>query len=570
VIWLGESLSFASCDQSLNKQSAKKVAKVKKLLLVNNEDNSIPERNLVKFEKLCLKYTIKTAVNVILFVLVDEIQTLIRASTNNPSEKFSKAKGLNSDKGIGYGWKKSDNNVNLSDALKIARERNSALLEHLLPFFNLIKIFLTSRIEDIRNCEDPSVFSCIYQSGLNQALGFVMNESSIDDISRLALIWICAVDICQLLSENINLIPLFKPSINLSSDFEKFIPLYKVLSHVSCQLAVFDIQSENELFCDFSAKVSKICEIISGFILDITKRADQNLSSRNQQSSEQNSIAKANLNEWLQSQQFGFARIANDFKYSAEAEKSANAVASPGRLRRIRRELAILSSDLPKGIFVKVNEDRPDLIKVLIIGPEGTPYENGCFLFDMFLPPEYPNVPPKVSLLTVGDGFRFNPNLYSSGYVCLSLLGTWTGPSWDVENSTLLQVFVSIQAMIMNAEPYCNEPAWYNMQGSSEALQYSKKISEATALYAILWQLESSAKENCIFTEIIASWMFLRKDEILAQLSKWNLLYCDVPDQYAYPISEMQLSIPWDETKTRLFRILQDFGNPRKSLLIVD
>jgi hypothetical protein len=113
----------------------------------------------------------------------------------------------------------------------------------------------------------------------------------------------------------------------------------------------------------------------------------------------------------------------------------------------------------------------------------------------------------------------------------------------------------------MNAEPYCNEPAWYNMQGSSEALQYSKKISEATALYAILWHLEPSAKQNCVFAEIIAAWMFLRKEEILAQLSKWNLLYREVPDQFAYPISEMQLSIPWDETKTRLFRILQDFSH---------
>jgi ubiquitin-protein ligase len=32
-----------------------------------------------------------------------------------------------------------------------------------------------------------------------------------------------------------------------------------------------------------------------------------------------------------------------------------------------------------------VDDTRPDVISVLIIGPEDTPYANGCFLFDLFL-----------------------------------------------------------------------------------------------------------------------------------------------------------------------------------------
>jgi hypothetical protein len=35
---------------------------------------------------------------------------------------------------------------------------------------------------------------------------------------------------------------------------------------------------------------------------------------------------------------------------------------------------------------------------------------------------------------------RFNPNLYSDGKVCLSLLGTWSGPGWIPNQSTLAQV----------------------------------------------------------------------------------------------------------------------------------
>ena len=42
---------------------------------------------------------------------------------------------------------------------------------------------------------------------------------------------------------------------------------------------------------------------------------------------------------------------------------------------------------------------------------------------------QYPEVPPKVQLITTGMGaVRFNPNLYNCGKVCLSLLGTWQGP----------------------------------------------------------------------------------------------------------------------------------------------
>ena len=81
--------------------------------------------------------------------------------------------------------------------------------------------------------------------------------------------------------------------------------------------------------------------------------------------------------------------------------------------------------------------------RALIIGPADTPYANGCFIFDIFLPHNYPTVPPAVQFKTTGGGrVRFNPNLYECGKVCLSLLGTWSGPSWDPAHSTLLQVEV--------------------------------------------------------------------------------------------------------------------------------
>lgn len=43
-----------------------------------------------------------------------------------------------------------------------------------------------------------------------------------------------------------------------------------------------------------------------------------------------------------------------------------------------------------------------DLLRAVIVGAYGTPYQDGLFFFDFHLPPEYPDVPPvRVSLLYV-------------------------------------------------------------------------------------------------------------------------------------------------------------------------
>lgn len=65
---------------------------------------------------------------------------------------------------------------------------------------------------------------------------------------------------------------------------------------------------------------------------------------------------------------------------------------------------------------------------------------------------------------------RFNPNLYNCGKVCLSLLGTWSGAQneqWNEKTSTILQVLVSIQSLILVERPYFNEPGYESSMGSS-------------------------------------------------------------------------------------------------------
>ena len=78
------------------------------------------------------------------------------------------------------------------------------------------------------------------------------------------------------------------------------------------------------------------------------------------------------------------------------------------------------------GIFISVNEERATEVHAVIQGVEDTPYQGGFFYFSLEFPANYPLSPPRVALRTTGNGtVRFNPNLYSCGKVCLSILGTW-------------------------------------------------------------------------------------------------------------------------------------------------
>lgn len=53
-----------------------------------------------------------------------------------------------------------------------------------------------------------------------------------------------------------------------------------------------------------------------------------------------------------------------------------------------------LKFSFSEGIYVRVYEDRMDLLRAVIVGAYGTPYQDGLFFFDFQLPSEYPDVPP--------------------------------------------------------------------------------------------------------------------------------------------------------------------------------
>lgn len=188
---------------------------------------------------------------------------------------------------------------------------------------------------------------------------------------------------------------------------------------------------------------------------------------------------------------------------------------------RLAQELADLSNSLPtehtNSIFVRVDKNRVDLMKVLIMGSSTTPYAHGAFEYDVYFDDSYPNHPPKVNLETTGGGqVRFNPNLYANGKVCLSLLGTWSGrggENWNPKLSTFLQVLLSIQSLIMSGDIYFNEPGLEvhagTEQGELDNEGYSNVVRYCNIKYAMLGQIRNPSKG---FENVIRRHFYLKKN----------------------------------------------------------
>ncbi|WVF65350.1 hypothetical protein IAT40_000076 [Kwoniella sp. CBS 6097] len=164
-------------------------------------------------------------------------------------------------------------------------------------------------------------------------------------------------------------------------------------------------------------------------------------------------------------------------------KESSLQAANKAYLSRLKKEHRALMTSLPDNIIVRTYEDRTDLMRVLIIGPEGTPYTDAPFVFDVYLNPiKFPNDPPLVHFHSHTNGHgRCNPNLYEDGKVCLSILGTWSGDaseSWNPAKSSLLQVFVSISGLVLVRHPYHCEPAFAKLEGTKEGKVNSRLYSE--------------------------------------------------------------------------------------------
>lgn len=157
-------------------------------------------------------------------------------------------------------------------------------------------------------------------------------------------------------------------------------------------------------------------------------------------------------------------------------------------VKRLMNEINMEAKDCPPNIFIEHNMDNIKEAKVLLIGPKDTIYENGFYYFDVVCPDSYPLKSPKVTFLSAIDkNCRMHPNLYATGKVCLSILGTWRGPSWSPK-ITIQGIFQTIESLLDN-EPIKCEPGHDNAT-QEEIEEYNKVVQYRVFKSAVLWMME--------------------------------------------------------------------------------
>jgi hypothetical protein len=135
--------------------------------------------------------------------------------------------------------------------------------------------------------------------------------------------------------------------------------------------------------------------------------------------------------------------------------------------------------------------------------------------------------------------------LYNCGKVCLSLLGTWAGPGWDPAVSTLLQVIVSIQSLIMVDDPYFNEPGFEvtrgTPRGDAMSASYNRPIRTGCMRFAILDMINHPPY---LFRDVLKVHFALKEKEIRAQIWDWANEATAEPGEAASQMQQIQQTFP--------------------------
>ena len=188
----------------------------------------------------------------------------------------------------------------------------------------------------------------------------------------------------------------------------------------------------------------------------------------------------------------------------------------PAWSKAVRKEWRTLRTSLPANVWVRVFEQRTDVLRAAMLGPEGTPYHDNIFVFDFSFPPGYPNEPPASSYHSRGE--RVNPNLYENGKVCLSLLSTWSGKGsemWDPKRSNMLQVLVSIQGLVLVDDPYYNEAGYEKQSGTAEGKRNGDQYNEQAFLASARSMISTVRDPPRHFEPLIRAHFHARAPKIL-------------------------------------------------------
>lgn len=196
----------------------------------------------------------------------------------------------------------------------------------------------------------------------------------------------------------------------------------------------------------------------------------------------------------------------------------------------------------------------------MIVGPENTPYFGGYYFFKFTFPEDYPFSPPTVTYMTNDGTTRFNPNLYKSGKVCVSILNTWAGDKWSA-CQTITSILLTI-CSLLNNEPLLNEPGL--TKTSRGFLEYQKSIEYMNIKFAICDMMDvtnSSIPEPfTIFYSFMKEHFIKNYDKILEFVNlNENLI-----EQLRVDIYSMNTHVNYPTLKQRLEFIMNQFNETCK------
>ena len=223
-------------------------------------------------------------------------------------------------------------------------------------------------------------------------------------------------------------------------------------------------------------------------------------------------------------------------------------------IRRIVKDIKIIEKNnlTEQGIYCSWDESNLYNVKILIVGNHNTPYEKCFFTFDINFPTTYPFDPPKVEFLTKYRNFRFHPNLYSNGKVCLSVLNTWHGPKWSPCNN--LQTVLIILKSLFTKYPIEYEPGYENNTNSQLSKAYNNLI-KYFCYEGIILKILTNFKQKLKYFDLIIhqkvneyyNWYLKDLDKLT---KKYNLIL-----KINIPIYNINIKISYSDLKKKLKKI---------------
>jgi len=237
---------------------------------------------------------------------------------------------------------------------------------------------------------------------------------------------------------------------------------------------------------------------------------------------------------------------------STDIDKNITISSRKNQMRLLKDVRDIIKNPLiDQGIYYIHSTDNMYRGYALIFGPDDTIYKYGSYLFKFKFSNNYPYEPPKLTYCTNDGKTRFNPNLYRSGKVCISILNTWKGEQWT-SCQTIRSVLLTLITLLHN-KPLLNEPGLTEKHRAF--IPYNKIIRYKNFEIAI----NNSLNKHLLINKFISFYCFIKKhlvdkkDKIIEELQQ--LANSDINNEEVY-CSVYNMRVATDYKK-----VLNDFQN---------